>query len=229
MNITFDDKQIRQALARFPEYTRSAISGAVTKLTYDIRDALLIEVSSKVDRPVPFTSGPVAWYFDNRSRGSQISQRVGLKKKQAAYLQYLVKGQSRDKKVIEGGGRGHRAVPKFRGLLFTPSRFIQLDQYGNVPRDQYTKIFKAAAESRSRTDYFFLPQKRGPLYPGIYKRVKEGGKERPVPMFFANQSAKNFGARIDVYGVAQKAYDDRFQFQVDRAIRTAFKALGVSQ
>jgi hypothetical protein len=209
MDIKVDDKQIRAALAAFPDLVSKAIGSALRNTAIIVENKLEAELIKSIDRPVGFTAGRKnAWYqSDIIDNPSLKRRRIGIKARQASYLQFLVKGKARDDKIIE------RKTPD--GRIMTPSRFVKLDQYGNVPRAQYTRMFQAAFRKAKRTEYFFMSKKRGKMYPGIYRKNEKGV---PVPMFFAHGAAQNYGKRFDFYGVAERTAKEHMRDAIAEAI-----------
>jgi hypothetical protein len=219
MEVKIDDKQIRAALAAFPDQISKAVASALYNTAHLIENDLETGLIRSIDRPVPFTAGrKQAWYQSViLSKPDVVKRRIGIKARQASYLQFLVKGKARDDKIIE------RKTPD--GRILTPSRFVQLDQYGNVPRAQYTRMFQAAFRKAKRTEYFFMPKKRGKMYPGIYRKNEKG---IPVPMFFAHDAAQNYGKRFDFYGVAERSAKTHLQAGVTEAITFRLRRLNGS-
>lgn len=222
MKFKIDDKQVRAALAQFPDAVFKAVNSSLTNLSFMVIDELESQLTQSIDRPTPFTAGKkLAWYNDLKiNQKDRITRRIGMKGKQASYLQFLTKGTTRDTKIIE------KRTPD--GRLLTPSRFVQLDQYGNVPRAQFTRMVQAAFRKAKRGEYFFLPKQRGKLYPGIYKRTPTDKGEKPVPMFFAHDVGRNYGKRFDFYGIATREINDKAQAAISEAITFRLRKLNGS-
>jgi hypothetical protein len=209
MKANFNLNALERALNNNQARIQAAVQEAMTRTALDVRDAVIGDMRTSIDRPTPFTVNPRGWYFKQTVVPGQIRQRVGILPKQAAYLQFLIKGIPRDQKIIE------RRTPDNRVLV--PTRFAPLDRFGNVPKDYYLRAFKEAFSKKKGGKYFFAPARKKGLFPGIYERKPKA----ITPIFFAYNTARDYGKKIDLQGIAERTIRDRIQFQIDRQIRKA--------
>ena len=215
MQVKYDDSAIRKVFADAPVLMRKATKSALVNLLKRMQPDLEAALVKSIDRPVPFTAGQgQAWYVRYPFKETdQMMATIGIRGRQASYLQFMIKGIPRDRKIIE------RKTPD--GRILTPSKYVTLDKYGNVPRDQYLRMFRAAFAGNARSEYFFLPTQRGRMAPGIYKRTGaegEDGRRKPIPMYFAHNTAQNFGKRFDFFGIAEQSFNKHWKESVDEAI-----------
>jgi hypothetical protein len=154
---------IRETAKLHPQF-RFAAALALTESVKAARDAMPGEVESVFDRPTAFTKGG---FFIEPARKDRLQASVGIKDRQAEYLQYQVQGGTRQPK---------------RQALRLPS-VVQLNEYGNVPAGliksliNRAKAGKRATGAQSRrfgvsqaVDLFYgEPGDGRPA--GIYKRV----------------------------------------------------------
>lgn len=181
------EKSIMAAIPTANPYTSGGSAGAAGK--------------DGVDRKSPiYVSYPP-------SDGGSLTSTVGVKRKQAAYLQFLVKGIPRDDKIIER---------KFNGHMLIPTRAITLDKYGNVPKAKFLEIVqKAQAKS---DNYFTIPTRTGKQAPGIYQR--QGTKA--VPLFWIVPNV-DYKRQWDFFGVAVKSILTHLPAAMNEAIAKRLK------
>lgn len=142
------------------------------------------------------------------SDGGELKATVGVKARQASYLQFMVKGVPRDEKTIE------RRYPD--GRLLLPTRAIKLDRYGNVPKAQFIDIVRNA---QSKTNgFFYLPSTRGGMAPGIYQRQNGSA----VPMFWSVDSV-NYKKQWDFFRAAEQSIMKHLPDAMNNAIARRLK------
>lgn len=134
---------------------------------------------------------------------------------------------------VEGGSRGDKRAEmalKTAGLLASgmqavPGRGAKLNRFGNMTKGAISKAVAGAqlAEAKQaqdgRTKYFVMRKSGRPI--GIAARFSKSRMD----MVMAFVSSASYQARLDFYGVGQKAIDRTFSAEVtkslEQAIRTA--------
>ena len=212
---------IRRALAGMPlEIRKASITALRETVKYGttsdgtLTKELSQEMNAKIDRPTPYTNrGGQEFYVQvpERDNESSLVATVGLRKHQAAYLQFLIKGIARDNKIIE------RRMPG--GPLLVPSRAVKLDRYGNVPKAQFLRIVRDAQSGAN--DTFYLPTPKGKMRGGIYQRTGNGGAR---PLFFAVDRA-SYKQQFDFYAAAQAGILKRLGPEMEKAIAYRLKRI----
>lgn len=149
---------------------------------------------------------------------------------------------------VAGGGRRHKSFEKRliaagimpAGSYAVPGQGAQLDQYGNVPGrtitsilsavqaqfDRYQNATPASRERRRRRrrrrggEYFALKTAHGRLQPGVYERIDTGfGSAVRSVVFFVK--TVSYRERYDIFGFAQRTYDELFPFYFERELAAA--------
>jgi hypothetical protein len=196
-----------------------AASLALNAAVRAARDAMPGEVSSVFDRPTAFTQ---QGFFTTPSNKSSLVATVGVKDRQASYMQYQV----------EGGER-----KPTRKALRLPSA-VQLNEFGNLPTGLIRQLVQRAKANKRATkgqakrfgvsqglDLFYgEPGDGRPA--GIYKRVVlSKGRHQLIPLVVFPQRTARYERRFDFYGVAQRevrrAFTDALPRAWERAIKTA--------
>lgn len=223
ITININTDQIRARLAGLPDViekaTRSTLRNTVafgSPVQKDIEKSILAAIPTAN----PYTSGGSAGnagkdgvdrkspiYVSYPPSEGALTSTVGVKRKQAAYLQFLVKGIPRDDKIIER---------KFNGHMVIPTRAIKLDKYGNVPKDRFLEIVQKAQTKTD--DYFALTARRGKQAPGIYQR-QEG---KAVPLFWIVPSV-DYQKQWDFFKVAEESILKRLPDAMNEAIAKRLK------
>lgn len=205
---------ISHARKLHPQF-RFAAAKALTASVVAARNAMPGEIDSVLDRPTTFTKNG---FFIQAARKDTLEASVGVKDRQAEYLQYQV----------EGGDR----APK-RKALRLPSD-VQLDGAGNLPAGTIARLVQRAQAGKRATkaqgrrfgvstqvDLFYgEPGDGRPA--GIYKRVPLGdGRTRLVPVVVFPRTSARYTKRFDFHGVAERIVTRSFSVELDRAWEVA--------
>ena len=208
LTFKFDDSQIRKAFKDkwdVRDATRSALNNVVQ--FSGLEAELKKELRASVDRPTPFTvDDRKPFYVRPVGKGPNdpLVAKIGVMGRQASYLQFMVKGVPRDDKIIERKGPN--------GAIMTPTKAIKLNAYGNVPKNEYLKIFKLA---QAKADgYFWQPVKKGRLPAGIYKRTETG-----IIRQFTVANPTPPKRKFDFFGIANRYIKTHLKSAVEEAIR----------
>lgn len=214
IHMTLDTSGLRSRLQAAPHLINA---GAATALRNIVKFSGLDKemdatLKQYVDRPTPFTAmGGKQFYERYPANGTEpLTASFGVKGRQASYLQFIAKGVTRDKKIIE------RRMPD--GKMLLPTKRITLDAHGNVPKDQFLSIVKQAQAKGGQ--FFYLPQKKGKLFPGIYRKEEKGAA--PVPYFFAVNSV-DYKRQWDFFGLVEAAIQKRIQPALEDAVAHQLK------
>ena len=206
---------ISRVVAQFngmPALLDKAIKSSFINTFRDVEADVRKTFFPKIDRPIPFTVGPKAFYSTTKNYGNQKIGIFGIQGKQASYLQFMLKGTARDQKIIERKTATDRK--------YIPSRQIKLDQYGNIPRAEYLRIMKVAFSASPQKEFVRIPignsQK---LVPGIYRR--EG--EKLIPWMFNSTRPITYKSVYDFFGEAERLIIEKWPDAVTEAIQFRLK------
>lgn len=116
---------------------------ALTKTAVDARSELVRALPSIIDRPVPYTLNSM---YVKKASPSRMESEVGFKDNYSSgsaaeskhYLMALINGGPRRTKRFEG--RLIMTGKLSRGEHLVPTKFADIDAFGNVSRGQITKI-----------------------------------------------------------------------------------------
>jgi hypothetical protein len=204
------DVVIRDSMRLHPQF-RFAAAKALTDVVGMVRSAMPSELESALDKPTQFTKGG---FFIQPASKERLSATVGVKDRQAEYLQYQVDG-------------GERAPKKT--ALRLPS-VVQLDGAGNLPAGTIKRLIERAQAGKratkaqgkrfgvsSQVDLFYgEPGDGRPA--GIYKRVPIGdGRTRLVPIVVFPKQSAHYTRRLDFDGIAERIVSRSFAAALDSA------------
>jgi hypothetical protein len=190
---------------------RFAAAKALTDVVGMVRAAMPSELESALDKPTQFTKNG---FFIQPARKDKLEATVGVKDRQADYLQYQVDG-------------GERAPKK--AALRLPS-VVQLDAAGNLPAGTIKRLIQRAQAGKRATkaqgkrfgvstqvDLFYgEPGDGRPA--GIYKRVPIGnGQTRLVPIVVFPKRSAHYTRRFDFDGIAERIVTRNFSAALDSA------------
>lgn len=187
-----------------------AVASALTQTVREIHAALPAEAEKQLDRPTRFTK---AGFYFKRAEKQRLVAVVGVKDKQATYLQWQ----------IYGGDR----FPT-RKALKLPGE-IQLDESGNIKRNDLRRLIAEAKRVRkatrsSRAGYtsytgrskgvFYGKPANNPQLPlGIYRRVEaDNGQQRRLlqPLVLFPEQKASYKVTFDFMGFCQRQAAVRF-------------------
>lgn len=212
VNVSSNIDQVLGSTRRIHPQFCFACAKALTDTVRLVQFGLPAETERTLDRPTDFTK---RGFYIQAARKDNLQASVGVKDKQAAYLQYQV----------EGGKRAPRKV-----ALRLPS-VVQLNAHGNVPAGLVrTLIARAKAGKRAtkgQARRFGVSQKSELFYgepgdgrpAGIYKRVVlSATRHQLVPVIvFPKQDAQYTDRRFDFYGFVHRTFEREFEPALGRA------------
>lgn len=201
----------------------------------------------QLDRPKPFTKRALyprlgRYRRGNRGAGlSRVTAEASLMWREFAgkgtaakdYLRPVVFGQAREAKRHERALRRRGFVGRGRYLVPAPGQ--RLNQYGNLPRAQYTRILSGlgamadnnqnqTARSRSRNrgrKAYFVPKQNSRLTNGVWERSSTG-KIKPV---LIEVRQPQYQRRYDFFGISDRFVRRQLpislRLAMARSIRTA--------
>ena len=171
---------------------------------------------------------------------------------QARYLYPEVEGGTRKHKRFEKALIARGSMPS--NTFAVPAKYAPRDQYGNVPSGVINQILsqlgteltagfsrtlrqrpgesraawlkrKQKALGRAGGQYVAIKERRGKLYPGIYRaemrdfgRIGQGRSGKLVPIFFFTRQP-HYQARYQFYKVATSTVARQFPIELERAVR----------
>jgi hypothetical protein len=124
MSFELNIKALEQSLSRLErEQLPFAVSVALNNTATDVRDSFKRTLQRELDRPTPFTLNGT---YIQRARKRRLVAEVGMKDRQAAYLE----------KQLRGGIR----VPRRKALVVPSAQ--RRNKYGNMPRNTVKRLLK---------------------------------------------------------------------------------------
>lgn len=243
LNIAVDGiKEVQQQLRFSDRRLAASAATALTRTAAAARDDVKAAMPSVFDRPTPYTLGGVGM---KGATAQTLEAEVFIKDQQsgdrggrpaAVYLRPQVSGGARRLKAVERVLRALGALPA--GLQVVPGAGASIDQYGNLAREQLTKIIRqlrtqrvsgpvqprkriAAARSAGGT-FFVMPPGRKGAAPGIYARDFSGRNITPVILF---ARPATYRARFDFEGIVTRSVQQRLRPQLEQAIGESFGRL----
>lgn len=212
---------------------------AANRTAWQVREEWAKQMPRVFDRPTRMTLNAVR--YDRATRAKPEAQ---------VYLRDLANKGTPPSRYLEpqvaGGDRRHKSFEKrliAAGIMpassyAVPGQGAQLDQYGNLPgktitsvlsavQAQFDRYQNATPTSRARRrrrrrggEYFALSIPHGRLQPGVYERIDTGfGSAVRSVVFFVK--SVSYRERYDIFGFAQRTYDDLFPFYFERELAAA--------
>lgn len=191
---------VREVLAftdRLSAQYEFAVASALTRSVKTVREAMPAEVEKALDKPTPYTK---AGFYFTPAQKQRLTAVVGVKDRQAQYLDYQV----------DGGAR----APARRALRL-PSQ-VQLNAYGNLPAGLIRQLVARAKAGKRATKTqaarFGVSQELDLFYgepgdgrpAGIYKRVViNATKHQLIPLVVFPKQAAQYERRFDFRGRAR--------------------------
>lgn len=198
-----------------------ATSRALNATGAAVKAAMPAALEQALDRPTPFTKNGT---FITRSNKSDLRTVVGFKSIQSRYLQYQING-------------GVRA-PAGKALRLPAA--INLNEFGNIPRNLIAQLVAVANKERKLTKrksrlikvsnkvelFYGDPKDVGghKFPPGIYKRIATGGKHQLIPLIVFPQANAKYRKRFDFYGISRRIVRQEFPTQFSQAFRQAIES-----
>lgn len=222
-----------------------ATSQAINACVKAAAPAVQAEMKSVFDRPTPWTlnSYRVLKYANKRSLvavvGFKDMEQVGGRGIPAGrYLQPHMEGTARPAKGLE-------VLLRARGLMsnnefLVPSKFMNLDSYGNVSRGVIQKVIANLDASRDRltntpkggarggtkkADFFFTRRGvRGARLSAIWQNYGAKGGQHAIPAFIVVTGAPKYKKKFDQAVIVERQvnllFNSEFESAFARAIAT---------
>jgi len=190
-NVTSNVREVLGRTAVLSDQYRFAVARALTDTVKRVQQEMPGQVAKALDRPTEFTK---RGFFIQPARKQQLVAVIGVKDRQAQYLQYQVLGGTRSPSA-----RNPRAQ-----ALKLPGDGLQLDPSGNIKQSELRRLVRQAKASSNKarpgrggarkapTGVFGVRPGESGLTPGIYRRVTTGiGQSRLEPLvLFPTRNAK---------------------------------------
>ena len=221
-----DTRQTEEVLRRSLKQMHFAVAVALTHTAKDVQKAMPAALERVFDRPTPYTKRGT---YIKAARRDALVAEIGFKTRQAAYLRLQATGG-----VYDPGAAGIRLPGD-----------IRLNAFGNIPKGTIAKL-RAAAENGHLSAaiarrlnvqgnrrkgaaplqlFFGVPQGRGwenaPL--GIWRRIPgaAGQEGKLIPVIVFEDTPARYRRRLDMEAIAQPIVRQRFEANLDAAIRRA--------
>lgn len=212
MAIKGTDAAIKQ-IQKDIKQTRFAAAVALTRTGKITQKEEQSGIAKAFDRPKPFT---VKSTYLVPAKKDNLTVRVGIKDKTAAYLSHHVKKRDRAVKGIERYMRGKGLLPA--SMYVVPGGGARLNTYGNITLGQYKKIVDGALTKGSA---YFMADING--VKAIWMRYgPRKRKAKPMLVFVRKPSYRPL---FDFYKIAEQTFnhhlDNEFTKAWEYAMRTA--------
>jgi hypothetical protein len=264
INVKHDIKKLTEHLTwlqkeQIPYATAVAINACLAQ----IKPAVQAEMLDVFDKPTPYTLN--SYMVMKGAKKNSLFGIVGFKTQRifneagkftggfttadeeksnprlaSTYLQPQMRGGIRPAKGLE-------LLLRARGILgnnefLVPSKFMKLDQYGNVSRgtvqkilanlqatrDPYSRTPSGGARGGKKKAEFFFTRKgvRGQRHTMIWQTFGRKGKHNAVPAFIVVSAAPQYRKRFDQQVVVERVVAMRFPAEFDSAM---IKALATAR
>ena len=193
-----------------------AISQALNKTAFDMRQAMNGATRQYFKNPVPFTQRA---FLVNRSNKRNLTAEVYAERRRARYLRTLITGGDRGQKPVELRYLAKAEATMPRGSVLVPAA-INLTAAGNVSLATLKRIEKQIASKGRNSVFLGRPDGAG-RPPGVYQRTAKG---KLRPLMIAVPRAR-YGKMFPMAEIGQKVIDRRFgdylRSSLERAVATA--------
>lgn len=193
-----------------------AISQAINRTAFDMRDAMNGATRQYFKDPVPFTQRA---FLVNRSSKRDLTAEVYAERRRARYLRTLITGGERGQKPVERRflAKAEASMPK--GSVLVPAA-VKLTAAGNVSLATLKRIDSQIGGKGRNSVFLGRPEGAG-RPPGVYQRMARG---KLKPLFIAVPRAR-YGKLYPMAEIGQKVIDRRFgdylRSSLERAVSTA--------
>ena len=252
IDVDADNMLARQFTALERTQLPFAVMQAVNATAFEIRETWKRTAQRVFDRPTPLTMNAVLY---RKATKQQLYATVFIRDEAHKgtppdkYLQPQVEGGQRRLKGMERLLQGANLMPQNRYAV--PGKGAPLDAYGNVKSGEVRKIISQLQAGReqgyvsnesavsrrrrhrredrsgaSRSDYFVIRQKTGPLVPGIWQRARTytgAGGHSGVWLVYAFVGRAHYSPRYDIYGLAQRQWNTLMPFYFNRELAKALE------
>jgi hypothetical protein len=178
-----------------------AISQALNRTAFDMRDAMNGATRQYFKNPVPFTQRA---FLVNRSSKRNLEAEVYAERRRARYLRTLISGGDRGQKPVE-----LRYLAKAEATMPKDSRLVpatvNLTAAGNVSLATLKRIEGQIATKGKNSVFLGRPDGAG-RPPGVYQRTAKG---KLRPLFIAVPRAR-YEKIFPMAEIGQKVIDRRF-------------------
>ena len=252
IDVDVDNMLARQFTALERTQLPFAVMQAVNATAFEIRETWKTTARRVFDRPTPLTINAVLY---SKATKQKLYATIFIRDEAhkgtppAKYLQPQVEGGQRRLKGMERLLQGANLMPQ--GRYAVPGKGAQLDAYGNVKAGEVRKVIsqlQAAGErgyvsnetdvsrrrrhrredrtGASRSDYFVIRQKTGPLVPGIWQRARTysgASGHSGVWLVYAFVGRTQYSPRYNIYGLAQRQWNTLMPFHFNRELAKALE------
>lgn len=214
----------------------AAIATALTRTGRQLQQAWRAELEADLDRPTPLTlRAPVSSTASAGNLVVELSLRDQARSGDIAPSEYLATQEQGGDRRLKKFERALVARGNMRaGQRAVPGQYAKLDGYGNVSRGQIVQVLaqlgtafspgyarvispdgarRARNAARSGNTYIAVPDARGKLRPGIYRKF--GGDLLPV-FFFV--SGARYPRRTNLVEAAKRLTAQRFPAELRRSL-----------
>lgn len=216
--------------------TNAVMATALTRTATKARDAVRDEMEAVIDRPTEYTRRAL---YVRGATATRLDAEVWFKDDRATsgipaswYMLPNVEGGGRHLKRFERTLQAGGFLPP--GWYAVPGAGAQIDGNGNMARGQIMQVLsqlrvqlvggfdrnmsrdarKQINAQRKAGGRFFVIRVGDGRVPGVYQRELVGRSVTPVLRFVRSPS---YRARLDFFGVAQRAVDAELDQQLGRA------------
>lgn len=242
IDIRMDVAKLRRELNAAQQQIPYATALAINELLKVAAPVVQAYIDRTIDRPTPWTRN--SYRVLKWAKKTDLTGEVGFKDMEniggrgtpaGKYLQPEMEGSARQSKGLE-------RLLSARGLIsngeyLVPSKFIKLDQYGNVPKgvvqkmianldagfDRYNNTPSGGARGgKKKAEYFFTRRGvRGARMTAIWQNFGVKGKQHAIPAFIVVRSAPRYKKTFDHVSVVKQYVELNFPVAFEAAYAKA--------
>ena len=188
-----------------------ALARALTQTAQDIKQALPDALDQQLDKPTPFTK---RGWFVRAAKKTNLVAVIGAMDRQAEYMAWQVNG---------GEQSPRRRVHRLPAT-------VQLDAYGNLPRNTMSRLIAAAKGQQAlskaggkrlgvdhRASLFYGQPGNQDSPAGIYQR--DG--QRLIPLVVFSEKKFHYRPRFHFRALADQVVADKLALNFSRALHAA--------
>lgn len=215
--------ELNAIFEKIPGNNDKAMAIALTKVAVLGKKREQEAIKSNFDRPTPWAVNSIFMKAANKEDGSKMFSRVGVKTDAEKYLRPNIEGGGRtfkgsERKLYKGGEGAAVLHDSYKYLV--PARSAPLNNYGNVPTGQMSKIVSdtvgattagyEAKTKKAKVKYFPLKSKSGT--PIIATKVS--GVITPV---LVGVSDVKYKKKLKFEEIMKETYDRNMQREYEEA------------
>ena len=205
IDIQIDTKKLERSLSKLErKQIPFAVSGAINKTLFGLKQEQAKQVARELDRPIPFTTK--GFLFQKAGKRNLVGY-LYIPENRYKYMKYQIKGGTR--------------LPNSRSIPIGTSN-LKRNKYGNLPRKKITTLLSKpdtfSGEINGVAGIWQRP-KRGRQRGGKVGRQGNGG----LKLLIAWESSATYTKRFDYYGIGKRYINRVLVGNVEASLQHAIK------